>query len=545
MNNLIFETVFQKNLDDYLSKIKQTNISYSISIPKNNEYGDYSTNLALLLSKILNKNAIEIAQEIEKELSLNKYINKIEIIKPGFINVFIDDIYYDEFIKNINILKNDYGNNISNLKVNLEFVSANPTGFLHVAHARGAALGDSLANILETQGIKVLREYYINDAGSQINNLALSIYIRYMEIFNKEIPSYSLDNPDLYKGNDIIWITKKIINKIKDKWVNSDYNEIVEEVKKEGVLFALNKIKEDLKSLGVLFDLFSSEKELYEKDLILPTLKNIKNVFVEDGATWLETKSLGDDKNRVLIKKDGTYTYFLPDIVYHNIKLSREPKVDKLINIWGADHSGYIKRVQAALTLSGYKEDVLDVITIQLVRLIKNNVEVKMSKRKGTSLYLSELVEQVGKDTARFFLVNRSSNSQIDFDMDLAILKTNDNPVFNIQYAHARCYQLLEKANFSYNSSYKNTNFNFKKEKSLIKIIEHFPKLLNQISKNYKVHLLSQYLIDLTKEFNSYYSNNKIIGSENETQLLLIVNATKIVLSKGLTLLGVSSPNKM
>lgn len=517
------------------------NFSFNVTKPSNFKFGDFSSNIALVAAKHLGKKPHEIAKIIINEFNKHKNdIRDIEVVDPGFVNFFLDQNHYAKIVKEILIKDENYGKvRETDEVINLEFVSANPTGFLHAAHARGAALGDSLANILEFGGKKVIREYYINDAGNQIDCLAISVYTRYQQLFEQEV-----DLPeDSYRGIDIIWAAKEIRKQINDKWVNKLYEDIKDEIKQFSVKIMLDKIKADLKNMGVEFDLWFSEKSLYDNGKIDLHLKTLQGTYKKDGAIWLETTKFGDDKDRVLLKSDGTGTYFLPDTIYHIIKATRNKNVKKMINIWGADHSGYIKRMEIALELQGYK-NILEVITLQLVKLIKDGREVKMSKRKGTSLFLSELIEQAGKDTVRFFLVNRSVNSQIDFNLDLANLKTNDNPVFNIQYSNARIVQLLKKSNID---SFLNGSFKYDSEHEfkLINLMKKLPILIEQISKNFKVNLLAQYLIDLSREYNSFYSNVKIIGTDKERDLLALSKACGVIIKSGLKLLGVSAPERI
>ena len=525
-------------LNRIVQELNFEEVSFAVSKPANKEFGDFSTNMSLILAKKNKLNPNDLAKIIVDKFSLkNTLVKNIVIVAPGFINFYLVDEYYGHIVKKIIEEESNYGKDTSDLYYNLEFVSANPTGFLHVAHARGAALGDSLANILNHVGVKVTREYYINDAGSQINMLANACFVRYQQSWGVdiELPEES------YHGQDIVWCAEEIKKIIDDQWLQKEYKDIEEEIKAMSIAIMLKRIQEDMKSMNVEFEIYFSEKSLYDGSIILDQLQEIKGVISKDGATWLNTTEYGDDKDRVLIKQDGSYTYFLPDIIYHNIKISRDKKISKLINIWGADHSGYIKRMEIAMELMGHK-DQLEVIVLQLVKLLKNGQELKMSKRKGTSLYLSELVKQVGVDTARFFLVNRSPNSQIDFDLDLASMKTNDNPVFIVQYAYARTQQLINKSTIK---EFNKFDYTEQKEKDIIGILEQFPKLLKQISENNKVHLLPQYLINLSKEFNSFYSNSKILGNIKEIELLTLVKACGIVIKLGLSLLGVSSPERM
>lgn len=531
--------ILKETLDKFLEENKLVDVNYKLEKPTNSAFGDFSTNLALIIAKQLNEKPFYCAQRIKMFFD-NKFnfIDKIEIAGPGFLNFYLNNAHYMEIISEILTKKEDFGKQQSYSRVNLEFVSANPTGFLHIAHARGAALGDSLANILEFAGISTFREYYINDAGNQIDTLGESVFVRYLQLFGKKA---ELDSKNSYKGKDIIWAANLIKEQIGASWLDKKYEDIAEEVKNTAVSIMLKKIEKDLEMFGVHFDLYFSEKSLYANDGIWKKLKTLKGTYEKDGAIWLETTKFGDDKDRVIVKSDKKFTYFLPDIIYHNIKLTRNEGVEKLINIWGADHSGYVKRMQVALELNGFK-DKLEVIIAQTVSLLKDGQEFKMSKRAGTSLSLEDFINQVGKDTARFYLVNRSANSKLDFELNMKLLKSNDNPVYLVQYAHARASQLLAKSKID---DFTNLNFENEKEKALINELSQFPLLIKQIAKNYKVHLLTKYIISLAKEFNSFYSNFRILNTPREKELVAIVKATKIVLKQALKLIGVSAPEKM
>ena len=513
---------------------------FNVSKPNQLEFGEYTSNIAMVGAKQVKQKPHDLAQLFVKEFNKKQLnIQKIEIVGPGFLNFFLNHDYYGQIVKNIIEQPTTFGQGKPvDERINIEFVSANPTGFLHVAHARGAALGDSLANIIEYAGKQVTREYYINDAGNQIDRLGISLYTRYQQLYD---PSVELPE-DSYVGIDIIWGAKELEKQIGNKWKNVPYEQIKDQIKAIGIKIMLDKIKVDLKAMGIRFDIWFSEKSLYDNKIIEEHLKTLKGTYKKDGALWLQTTKYGDDKDRVLVKSDGSGTYLLPDTVYHTIKATREPNIKKLINIWGADHSGYIKRVEVAMVLQGFDKSILEVIVLQLVKLLQHGQEVKMSKRKGTSLFLAELVEQVGKDTTRFFLVNRSVNSQIDFDLDLANLKTNDNPVYIIQYAHARTVQLLKKANVSQFNSF---NYETAAEFNLINLLNKFPNLIQQIAQNSKVNLLAQYLIDLAREYNSFYSNNRIIGHARQNDLLALSKACGNVIKIGLKLIGVSAPERM
>lgn len=534
------EKKITKKIEEIFKKNNWEISDFNVTKPTNIEFGEFTTNIALISSKKLGINSQQIAEIIKNEFQDFPNLKEIKIMGPGFINFYLNNDYYSNIIETI-IKEKEFGRKPkNNITINNEYVSANPTGFLHVAHARGASLGDSLSNVLDYAGYNVIREYYINDYGNQIDRLAISIYVRYHQEFgvDMELPE------DSYGGQDIVWGAQEIIKKHKEKFLNVPYENCKDKIKSISTSIMLEKIKKDLELLGVKFDIWFSEKSLYDNKEDEKQIKNLKGTYKKDGALWLETTKYGDDKDRVLIKSSGESTYFFSDTMYHVIKASRTPQPKYLINIWGADHIGYIKRVETSLLLQGFDTELLNVITVQLVKLIKNGEELKMSKRKGTSLWLSELVEQVGRDTTRFFLVNRSNNSSIDFNIDLANLKTNDNPAFIVQYAHARIHQLVQKSKYNKQSEFKNLNYTTQ-EFPLINLMNKFPELINQVSQNYKIHLITQYLIDLAGEYNSFYSNSKIIGSEREKELIALSIACGKIIKIALNLIGVSAPKKM
>ena len=500
--------------------LKKMNLYVEIELTPSKGHGDFSTNIAFKLSKELGKAPIEIAKDIAKHISSSS-IDKVEVAMPGFINIFLNNQANASIIQEIISKGKNFGKANQNKYINIEYVSANPTGDLHLGHARGAALGDSLARILRFAGNKVDEEYYINDAGNQMEVLVDSVIARMNET---ELPEVS------YRGEDIIAIAKKIKSTDRKK------------IKFEAKELLLQKIKDDLKDFGVDIKIYSSEQEIKDSGAIEKTLEKLKEVnatFEKDGALWLNTLDKGDDKNRVLIKSNKSNTYLLPDIAYHNIKLSRG--YDQLINIWGADHIGYIKRMEVALEYLGLPKENLDILTVQLVKLIKDGKEFKMSKRAGTSFTLNELISIVGKDAARFNLVQRSNTSTIDFDINQATKLSSENPVFTVQYTHARTHSLLNKSSLEP----KATKISGKQEEALVNILSKFPELIITIANTHKVHLLTQYLIDVAKAFNSLYSAKIFIGDQEEESLLALTKATQIVLKNALTLIGVSSPKKM
>ncbi|MDJ1646672.1 arginine--tRNA ligase [Mycoplasma phocimorsus] len=540
MNNIKINNLILNELKIIANKLGIEKIPVLID---SRGHGDFTSNIAMGNKK----DPIILAQEICALLEPKKAelsIDKIEIAKPGFINFYLNNNYIANALKSIVNLKDEYGKGNKKGKVNVEFVSANPTGYLHVGHARNAAIGSAIANIFEFAGMDVTREYYINDAGAQINILAASLYARYQQIFDE---NFSMPE-ECYRGEDIIWAANEFYKKYNDKYKNIPLKkEVLKLFKEVGLSLFLNEIKKDLARFNVFFDKYFSEKSLYENNeqIIKDTLSKLKNTYQKDGATWLKTTIHGDDKDRVLIKENGEYTYFMPDIAYHNIKFNEIGKNGIVMNILGADHSGYIKRMQCAMKDLGQNEENLNILCMQLVRLIKNGEEFKMSKRKGTSFFLREFIDIVGVDSARFILLDRTYNTKLDFDINIATLKTNDNPVILVQYANARAFSLLEKANYTYTENI-NTDCLSAKDIQLTKLVLEFPEIIKNSAEKQTTNMLTQYLIKLAKEFNSWYSNSpKVIESENAETLLMIVKAVNITIENGLRVLGISIKHNM
>ncbi|WP_412031757.1 arginine--tRNA ligase [Metamycoplasma buccale] len=530
------------SLTEALTKM---HITKPVVLTESKNYGDYSTNLPLTLQKELGKKAMDIASEIVKNIDLKKYseISEIKVAEPGFINFWISNSVLSTTVNNIISLGDKYGNSETKKgKVNIEFVSANPTGYLHIGHARNAAIGATLCNVMEKAGYYVVREYLVNDYGNQMNNLAASIFSRYQQIFDKNFPMPE----DSYKGGDIIDFASAFYKKYDDKYKNVEYTDDIRKFFREfGRQIALENINKDLKRFGTWFDLYTSETEQYEKDRVWPVIRRLKSTYQKDGATWLETTKGGkDDKDRVIIKKNGDSTYLCADIAYHEQKFVElnDKKNGKIIDIWGADHSGYVERVKFAFEDLGWRRDQIEIVLFQLLRVVKNGKEVKMSKRLGTSLTLRELLDLVGKDAIRFFLIERSYNSKIDFDIQKVTQSDESNPLFIIKYAHARCVQLLEKSSFK---NPKATNLNDDFAQKLINVLKEYPELIEVMAKSYKVNLLPPYLLKLAGAFNSFYSNTKVIGSKEEKSYVALVKATKIVLANAMKLMDLDIPNKM
>ncbi len=525
----------QQVIEAFEKALQKLGIAAQVELTPAKGHGDFATNVAMKIAKPLGVTPTQAAAKILANLE-GKFIEKTEIAGPGFINIFLKGNILAQQVDNIIEQDKHFGKGKQGKFINVEYVSANPTGHLHLGHARGAAIGSSLVDILRFAGNRVDSEYYINDAGNQIDILGISVWTRYKNLFgfNIELPENS------YRGVDIIECAQYLRDHIfDDKHKDSSFEDVKEEFKTQTKIYLLDIIKQHLKEYGTVIDIYSSEQAVYDEHKILPALEKLKDhSYVLDGATWLRTTDRGDDKDRVMIKSDGAFTYFTPDIAYHNIKLSRG--YDELINIWGADHVGYIKRMAIALEFLGLPNDKLDILTVQLVKLMKNGEELKMSKRKGTSYTLQELVEEVGTDAGRWFMLDRSNNSEFVFNINLATSKTADNPVFTVQYTHARANQLINKSNKEAKAGVYEG-----KEIELINLLNKFPELVLAIANSHKVHLLPQYLLEVTRDFNSWYSNSKLIGDPREESLLALAKATKIVLANGLKLMGISAPDKM
>ncbi|MEK4384017.1 arginine--tRNA ligase [Aeribacillus sp. FSL K6-2848] len=524
-----------------------------LEVPKEKAHGDYSTNMAMQLARIAKKAPRAIAEEIVQHFDRAKAsIEKIDIAGPGFINFFMNNEYLTKLIPAIIQAGDKYGE--SNVgegkKIQVEFVSANPTGDLHLGHARGAAFGDSLCNILEKAGYDVTREYYINDAGNQIHNLALSVEARYLEALGKEAEMPE----DGYYGQDIMEIGKKIADEYGDSLLEKSEEERLQFFRDLGLKYELEKIRKDLEEFRVSFDVWYSETSLYKSgkiDEALDMLRKNGHIYEQDGATWFRSTAFGDDKDRVLIKKDGSYTYLTPDIAYHKDKLDRG--FDKLINIWGADHHGYIPRMKAAIQALGYDQNVLEVEIMQMVSLFKNGEKVKMSKRTGKAVTMRELIEEVGLDAVRYFFAMRSSDSHMDFDLDLAVSESNENPVYYAQYAHARVCSILRQGNeqgLSYNANESDllNEIQSEKEIELLKKLGEFPGVVAEAAEKRIPHRITNYIFELASVLHSFYNAEKVLDASNEMKSkarLALMKATQITLKNALTLIGVSAPEKM
>ncbi len=518
-----------------------------LSLPKDKAHGDYATNIAMKSSKKIGGKPREIAENIEKHFDYaSTGVDHLEIAGPGFINLFMKNDSLQAVITKVLEKKDSYGqSNAGNgKKVNIEYVSANPTGDLHPGHARGAAVGDSLARIMKMAGYDVTREYYVNDAGNQINNMALSLQARYLQACGKnaEVPE------DGYHGEDLINIAKNIVSEYGDKYADVDPKESYSFFRSYGLKAELDKLKSDLKEYRVEFDVWTSEQDIRNRGLVekaLDTLKEKGYTYEQDGALYLRTSDLGDDKDRVLIKSDGSYTYFTPDIAYHLDKLDRG--FDELVDLFGADHHGYIPRLKAGIQALGYPSEKLNVDIIQMVRMIKDGEEFKLSKRSGKGIALRDLLEEAGVDAVRYFFVSRAGDTQMDFDLDLATKKSNDNPVYYAQYAHARMCSILSKGE-NIPVATKFDLITTEKEMTLLKEMNEFEKTIADAANSRMPHKVVNYITKFAQAFHSYYNDSKIVDEDNvelSSQRLALVQACEITLKNALNSIGVSAPDHM
>ena len=570
----LLKCIFVLSSNGKLSE-KAKKVDFSVEIPKEKSFGEMSSNLALVLGKFEGQNPRLVAEILAEEIRKSDKIINVEIAGPGFLNFEINNSLWFEVI--ISCLEE--GSKFGSIdlgkgkKANVEYVSANPTGPLHVGHMRGAVIGDVLANILEFIGYEVTREYYINDGGSQIKSLAHSVYLRYLECHGKEI-SFS---EGLYPGDYLKAVGKKVKEEYGSSLIGSSHQEWLEPISQIAVQEMLKIIKDDLKALGIRMDNFFSEKSLYDKGIIEETLSFLESKnLVYKGVlpppkgkpkeNWEEREQLlfkstdfGDDVDRALRKADGEWTYFAPDLSYHFDKLSRG--YDIIIDIFGADHAGYVKRMKSAVTALSDGKILLEVKLCQLVKLFKNGIPYKMSKREGNFVLLSDVVDEVGSEIARFVMLMRKNDAPLDFDFDKALEQSKDNPVFYVQYAHARANSILLKAkevglgvDLNNITLEKFSDLSKKEEKNLFMMIAMWPRIIEMSASNREPHRIAFYLYDLAACFHALQHMGKVnpefrfINKENldiSQARLCLVRATQIVLSVGLLLLGIKPAKRM
>ncbi|MGV8058671.1 MAG: arginine--tRNA ligase [Smithellaceae bacterium] len=523
-----------------------------VAVPGNPDHGDYASNVAMILASQIKQNPRKIAEIIQANLDdSGSILEKTQIAGPGFINFYLKGSVWQNTLRVIHEQKEEYGclKIGSAQKVQVEFVSANPTGPLHIGHARGAVVGDVVANLLKTAGYAVDREYYINDAGNQMNNLGKSVFYRYRELLGEKI-----EFPEnCYRGDYIKDIAGSIIKKEGNKYLTQDEQETIRYFTTIAGGLILEEIKDDLRDFGVAFDHYFSERELYKNNGVANLLGSLqKQEFIySDGETlWFKTTAYGDDKDRVVVRKNGEPTYFAADIAYHQNKYARGYKM--IVDIWGADHHGYMPRMWAGIQALGQNKESLKIILVQLVNLLRAGEPVAMSTRSGEFVTLREVLDEVGKDAARYNFLMRRSDSHLDFDLEVAKKQSNENPVYYVQYAHARICSILKMARERgiVLPVYEDIDPDLLQEQeeiNLIKIMARYPEMIEGAAKSLEPHRITFYLNELAGEFHSYYNKNKVI-SDNEkltASRLFMMETIRIVLQNALKILGVNAPEKM
>ncbi|MDA8227708.1 MAG: arginine--tRNA ligase [Desulfitobacterium hafniense] len=559
----LYERIKEKISDSLVKAVEDAKVagelnfetlpSFVLEEPREKLHGDLATNLAMVLTKQAKRPPREIANVIIKNFKLEgTWVISSEIAGPGFINFKLDPMWLTGIIPEVLQQADDYGHvNLGRgQKVQVEFVSANPTGLLHMGNARGAALGDSLASLLSAAGYEVSREFYINDAGNQINNFALSLEARYLQLLGKEVPFPEGG----YHGEDLIDTVKGLISQFGDKYLT-----VEPELRREFLVrYALNEkmahIRQTLADLGVNYDVWFSEQSLHDSGYVKSTMEELEKkgyIYEKEGALWLKSTLFGDEKDEVVIRSNGTPTYFAADIAYHRNKFERG--FDKVINIWGADHHGHVARMKGAMAALGHDPEKLQIILMQLVRLIQNGEVVRMSKRSGRYITLRELMDEVGKDAARFFFIMRDPDSTVEFDLDLAKAESSDNPVYYVQYAHARLCSILRQAqeqNLASEGVPEDGELQLltsQEERDLLKKLADLPGEITIAARLMESHRLARYVLDLAALFHTFYNSQRVlIEDENLRKArLALVRCTKQVIRNVLGILGVSAPERM
>jgi len=545
LRNTLHELIAQGAIPEYDLE------TISVSVPARKEFGDFSTNVAMIMASQAKKKPRDIAQTIQERMArLSDVFDRVDIAGPGFINFTVSPLMWVRVLNTILEKKDRFGTSAfgRGKKVQVEFVSANPTGPLHVGHGRGAAVGDTLARILKAAGFKVESEYYINDVGNQMNILGLSVLSRYREIFGKD----SSFPENGYKGDYIRKIAQSLSEARGDELLCREESDAVTACREFASDFILNGIKEDLALFNVHFDQWFSEAALYRDHKVEHTLDFLKErglSYEAEGALWFRTTGFGDEKDRVLRKQDGSLTYFAPDIAYHQDKLERGFK--QIIDVWGADHHGYVPRMKAAIEALGADKDCFHALLIQLVSLVREGQPVSMSTRSGEFVTLREIIDEVGKDVCRYFFMMRRSDAQLVFDLDLAKKKSEENPVYYIQYAHARICSILrnaaEQGLSPEPSLLEEDALSTGDDLDLIKMIAGYPDVVVSSAADLEPHRISFYLLELATAFHRFYNRNRVISDDGRVTMarLILVVAVKQVLANALSLMGIEAPESM
>jgi len=520
--------------------------------PREEKFGDFSTSLAMVLAKSERKKPQDIAKILSRHLQSGEgQVASINIAGPGFINLKMDPSFFLSRLVRVAEQGDQYGSSDAGKgkQVLLEFVSANPTGPLHVGHGRGAAVGDMLARLLKKAGYDVSTEYYINDVGNQMNTLGRSTWFRYRELLGKgdEFPS------EYYQGEYIKDIAQEIYDKNEDKFLDKQEDQVLPFFREYALNSILNGIREDLANFGVKFDRWFSEKSLYDQQLVdaaINWLREKKYVYDKEGAVWLKSSAFNDEKDRVIIKQSGENTYFCSDIAYHKNKIDRG--FEWIVDLWGADHHGYVPRMKAVLQAMGYDRDVFKVMLVQFVALRRGGEKVSMSTRSGEFETLADVIKEVGVDAARFFFLMRSSDSHLDFDLELAKKESPENPVFYIQYAHARICSIFRIAGEQGINLLESTDIDLsplkdEEEFTLIKKILSFTEVVEKSAELLEVHRIAFYLQDLVGAFHGYYSRHRVVGDNHalSSARLFLMRCLRVTIHNGLSVMGVSAPKSM
>ncbi len=531
----------------YSDIIDDQQVNFTVERPNNDKYGDFSSNIALKLASVIKKNPILIAENIVEEIKdKNKMIEKIEIVKPGFINFFIKDSYFQNIVEDVlsenrNYKKTNFG---KNKKVQVEFVSANPTGPLTIGHGRQAVLGDTISRILEWNGYEVTREYYFNDAGRQMRLLGESVYARYMELLGEKLKIPK----DGYEGGYIKDIAKLFLENYGEKYRNNQSEKIFIDFSTE---YMLRSIKSTLKKLNIIHDAYFNEKTLYDNgkiDEILKKLEQKGSTYESEGAIWFKTTEFGAEKDRVLVKSSGEPTYRLPDIAYHAQKLEQD--YDQIIDIFGADHHATYPDVVSALKLMDYDTSKIKVLLHQFVTLVRKNKKIKMSTRKGDFITLDELISIAGSDVVRYFFIMRNMGSHLNFDIELAQKETDENPVYYLQYAHARISNVIKHSKLKEIGSFEDGNIELLKEKEeidILKVISEFEETMELCFTTLEPMYLANYLHKLATYFHKFYQRHRVVTENKELSKsrLKLIKSIKIIFSNCLNILGIEAPENM
>ena len=562
IKNIIESYLLETTSNEDINPIEISKEGY-IEVQKttNELHGDYYSNIAMKLSKVLKKNPVDIGEDIKKGLLDRKHpqIKNIEIKKPGFINFFLEDSKRASIVTDIIKNKNIFGKFKTKRKKNIhvEFVSANPTGPLHVGHGRGLIFGKTLSNILRIQGHNVFTEYYVNNIGKQIDILSISVIL---SLINLKKP---FDDVDIYKGKYISIVADRLKSQYRDLLIickdslssNNNYESFLESLKKDFNAYLIFResvidiiindyIKKDLENLNVQFSNWFHESELIKDNFVYQILEKIKSKdlsYTKDGAVWFKSTKYGDDKDRVLVRANGALTYFATDIAYHSLKLD---KYDHIINIWGSDHHGYVPRLTNALKGIGYDTDKMSIHLIQFANLYRDGKKMSMSTRSGEFITLKSLVDEIGSDAINFFYINKKIEQHLDFEINTALSKDKDNPVYYIQYAHARIEKIIQKVNLN-DLDFKDTALIDPREQDLLRLLNSYEQTINQAMDTLQPQLITNYLYKLSQSFHSYYANVKIIDGVINYSRVSLVMAIQKVLNNGLSLLDINAPKDM